>query len=147
MPEYILAKSANGEYEKKSIQSIGEVKKIEVTKRGESGIIEEMVITGTVETILVKGQANARALLSPENVTIRKQDGSTLTGWTSLPSAYFYVDGQEGFKLYGGGFGHGVGLSQNGANDMAKLGYAASDIISHYYTAVELKDMYELMGK
>ena len=118
-----------------------------MTKRGASGIVEEMVITGTAETILVKGQSNARALLSPEQVAIRKQDGSTVAGWTSLPSAYFYVDDSNGFAIRGGGFGHGVGLSQNGANDMAKLGYLASDIISHYYTAVELKDMYELMGK
>lgn len=147
MPEKILAKNAKGEYEKKSIKSIGDIVSIEVTKRGSSGIIEEMVITGTAETILVMGQANARALLCPENITIRKQDGSTVTGWTSLPSAYFYVEESDGFMLRGGGFGHGVGLSQNGANDMAKLGYTASDIIAHYYTAVELKDMYEMMGK
>ncbi|MCM1178841.1 MAG: SpoIID/LytB domain-containing protein [Clostridium sp.] len=147
MPEKILAKSSTGDYEKKSIQSIGDVVSVEVTKRGSSGIIEEMLITGTAETILVMGQANARALLCPEGIIIRKQDGSTVTGWASLPSAYFYVEESNGFMLRGGGFGHGVGLSQNGANDMAKLGYTAGDIIAHYYTAVELKDMYEMMGK
>ncbi|MGN0155068.1 MAG: SpoIID/LytB domain-containing protein [Lachnospiraceae bacterium] len=147
MPENILAQNAQGDFEKKAISSIGDLVSIEVTQRGDSGIIEEMVITGTAETILVKGQANARALLSPEAVTIRKQDGSTISGWTSLPSAYFYVDDSNGYVIRGGGFGHGVGLSQNGANDMAKLGYTANDIILHYYTAVELKDMYELMGK
>ncbi|MDE6434163.1 MAG: SpoIID/LytB domain-containing protein [Lachnospiraceae bacterium] len=147
MPEKILAKNANGDYEKKSIKSIGDVVSVEVTKRGSSGIIEEMIITGTAETILVMGQANARALLCPEGIIIRKQDGSTVTGWSSLPSAYFYVEESNGFTLHGGGFGHGVGLSQNGANDMAKLGYTASDIIAHYYTAVELKDMYKMMGK
>ncbi|MCM1499652.1 MAG: SpoIID/LytB domain-containing protein [Clostridium sp.] len=147
MPEYILAMNANGEYEKKAIGSIGDLQNIEVTERGDSGIIEEMVITGTAETILVKGQTNARALLSPEGVTISKQDGSTVEGWATLPSAYFYVDYGETITLRGGGFGHGVGMSQNGANDMAKLGYSAGDIIRHYYTAVELKDMYEMLGK
>lgn len=147
MPENILARDAKGDYEKKAINSIGELVSIEITKRGDSGIIEEMVITGTEETILVKGQTNARALLNPEAVTIRKQDGSTVTGWTSLPSAYFYVDDKNGFVIRGGGFGHGVGMSQNGANDMAKLGYTAREIIEHYYTAVELKDMYEMLGK
>lgn len=147
MPENLLAMNSKGEYEKKDISSIGEVENIEITKRGASGIIEEMVIIGTAETILVKGQSNARALLCPERVAIRKQDGSTVEGWLTLPSAYFYVDCTDGFTICGGGFGHGVGLSQNGANDMAKLGYLASDIIAHYYTAVELKDMYELLGK
>lgn len=146
MPEYILAKDASGGYVKKSIKSIGDLVSVEVTKRGPSGIIEEMEITGTAETILVIGQANARALLSPEDVTIRKQDGSTLEGWTSLPSAYFYIEGGNGYVINGGGFGHGVGMSQNGANDMAKLGYMATDIVAHYYTGVELKDMYQLMG-
>ena len=92
------------------------------------------------------GQANARALFSPENVVIRKQDGSTLEGWTSLPSAYFYIDFDEDYTINGGGFGHGVGMSQNGANDMAKIGYMATDIISHYYSGVELKDMYQIIG-
>lgn len=147
MPENLLARNAKGDYEKKAISSIGELVSIEVTKRGDSGIIEEMVITGTEETILVKGQTNARALLNPEAVTIKKQDGSTVTGWTSLPSAYFYIDDKDGFVIRGGGFGHGVGMSQNGANDMAKSGYTAREIIEHYYTAVELKDMYEMLGK
>lgn len=148
MPENILAKNAAGTYEKKSIKSVGDVQDIVVTKRGKSGIIEEMEIVGSEDTILIKGQTNVRALLSPEETTIYKQDGSTVTGWTSLPSAYFYVvNNGNGFTLYGGGFGHGVGMSQNGANDMGALGYTAKDIIEHYYTAVELKDMYELMGK
>jgi len=151
MPEYILTKEKSGAFVKKDIASIGDVVDIEIKKRGDSGIIEEMIVTGTQETILVKGQTNARALLAPTAVTIKKQDGSTLTGWSSLPSAYYYVDYSESdggtFIVSGGGFGHGVGMSQNGANQMAKLGYMACDIITHYYTAVELKDMYELLGK
>lgn len=147
MPENLLAMNAVGQYEKKDIRSIGDVESIEIAKRGASGIIEEMVIKGTMETILVKGQSNVRALLSPEQVAIRKQDGSTAEGWSTLPSAYFYVEDSDKVILHGGGFGHGVGMSQNGANDMAKMGYLAGDIIMHYYTAVELKDMYELMGK
>ncbi len=170
MPEYLLVKDASNSYSKKDIATIGEVERIEITKRGDSGIIEEMVITGTQETILVKGQTNARALLSPLDTVIQKQDGSTVSNWNTLPSAYYYVDfiantdtentesedgneaaqsdGVDGvFVIRGGGFGHGVGMSQNGANNMAKLGYSASDIISHYYTGIELKDMYEMMGK
>ena len=147
MPGGILAKNAEGKYEEKEINSIGDLVSIEVTERGDSGIVTEMIITGTEETIKVIGQTNARAILSPADVTIRKQDGSTITGWKTLPSAYFYIDDQNGFVIRGGGFGHGVGMSQNGANNMAKLGYKASDIIKYYFIGVELKDMYELMGK
>ena len=37
------------------------------------------------------------------------------------------------------GYGHGVGLSQYGANGMANSGYNYQDIIKHYYTGVEIK--------
>lgn len=148
MSENILVENSEGDFVKKKIKSVGEVTDVQVTKRGKSGIIEEMIIYGTGESILVKGQTNVRNLLSPEETTIVKQDGSTVTGWKSLPSAFFYVvNNGESITLHGGGFGHGVGMSQNGANNMAAMGYMAGDIIEHYYTAVELKDMYELMGK
>ena len=146
MPENILAKNSSGTFEKKNINSIGELQSIQVTKRGDSGIIEELLITGSSETILVKGQTNARTLLSPSGVSIRKQDGSTLNGWNTLPSAYYYIESSNGYTIKGGGFGHGVGMSQNGANDMAKQGFLATDIISHYYIGVELKDMYSMMA-
>lgn len=37
------------------------------------------------------------------------------------------------------GYGHGVGMSQYGANNMAKNGNSYKDIIGHYYTGVEIK--------
>ena len=37
------------------------------------------------------------------------------------------------------GYGHGVGMSQYGANEMAKMGYTYEEILKYYYTGVELK--------
>ena len=39
------------------------------------------------------------------------------------------------------GYGHGVGMSQTGADSMAKQGVTADDIITHFYTGVEIKDI------
>ena len=36
------------------------------------------------------------------------------------------------------GFGHGVGMSQVGADTLAKQGASYKDIIQHYYTGVEI---------
>lgn len=36
------------------------------------------------------------------------------------------------------GYGHGVGMSQFGANEMAKEGYSYKEILSHYYTGTEI---------
>ena len=60
-----------------------------------------------------------------------------------LPSAYFTVEmSGEGetleFKLYGGGYGHGVGMSQNGANTMAENGKSYEEILKFFYQGVEI---------
>ena len=39
------------------------------------------------------------------------------------------------------GYGHGVGMSQTGADSMAKQGYTAEDIIKHFYTGIEISDV------
>ncbi len=37
------------------------------------------------------------------------------------------------------GYGHGIGLSQNGANCLAQQGYTYDEILKHYYTGVKIK--------
>lgn len=41
--------------------------------------------------------------------------------------------------IYGMGYGHGVGMSQSGANGMAKAGFTCEEIIAYYYTGCECK--------
>ena len=37
------------------------------------------------------------------------------------------------------GYGHGVGMSQYGAEGMARAGYTYDDILTHYYTDVKIE--------
>jgi len=48
-----------------------------------------------------------------------------------------------GYKVYGGGYGHGAGLSQNGAKGMAEELYDYKEILNKFYFGVELELMYE----
>lgn len=59
----------------------------------------------------------------------------------SLRSTFFEIL-QEGTKVIikNRGFGHGVGMSQYGAQGMAKEGYTYQDILKHYYTGIEIKN-------
>ena len=41
--------------------------------------------------------------------------------------------------LSGGGMGHGVGMSQNGAKCLANEGFCAEDILKYYYEGVEVE--------
>lgn len=54
----------------------------------------------------------------------------------SLRSTDFSINLKEKVEITTRGYGHGVGLSQYGANEMAKVGYTYDQIIKHYYTGV-----------
>jgi SpoIID/LytB domain protein len=57
-----------------------------------------------------------------------------------LPSTLFVVEAQgpDVWRFQGGGFGHGVGLSQAGAIDLAGRGWSARRILQHYYPGTQL---------
>ncbi len=66
--------------------------------------------------------------------------GSQVRELLGLRSPAFTVekDGDE-YIFSVKGYGHGVGMSQNGANCMAQNGYDYKEIISHYYSGVEIE--------
>ena len=45
---------------------------------------------------------------------------------------------ESSFKFVGGGWGHGVGMCQEGARGMAESGKNYREIIKHYYNDVEV---------
>lgn len=73
------------------------------------------------------------------NLNLSGVEVRTLLG---LKSANFEVilDG-ENIKFIVKGYGHGVGMSQTGADSMAKSGSHYEDIIKHFYSDVEIVDM------
>ncbi len=59
----------------------------------------------------------------------------TLFGLRSAAFTVSYADGEFAFSVHG--YGHGVGLSQVGANAMAKQGASAEEILAHYYPGTQ----------
>ncbi len=55
-----------------------------------------------------------------------------------------YAKNSENFIFAGLGWGHGVGASQIGLRDLAKLGYKAAEILPKYYTGVNIVDWREI---
>lgn len=69
--------------------------------------------------------------------------GNELRSKFSLPSTLFDVKISGGKIIFEGyGRGHGVGMSQNGANAYAKNGWTYEKILSHYYIGTTLKKLY-----
>ncbi|SES79778.1 SpoIID/LytB domain-containing protein [[Clostridium] polysaccharolyticum] len=143
-PNLILTLSGS-KYESLPADSVGEVKKIEIVNRTKSGLVNEILIVGSEKTIKVCSEYNIRLLLAPLKDTIKRNDNSKIKGLNMLPSAFFTVTKKEKADEYyfkGGGYGHGVGMSQNGAKEMAHQGFNYSTILQHYYSDTTLGNLY-----
>ncbi len=47
----------------------------------------------------------------------------------------------KGYAFVGGGFGHGVGLSQYGAHNLAKIGWSGTQILNFYYPGTQIQPL------
>lgn len=133
---------AAGEWE-----DIGRITDISIGKRGDGGIAESLVIKGEKKTVTVLSQYNIRAVLCAGGVTAVRQDGSKVELKMLLPSAFFEIESVKegenmiGYKLYGGGYGHGAGMSQNAARHMAEKGYTTADILLFFYKDCKIENV------
>ncbi|MEX0880741.1 MAG: SpoIID/LytB domain-containing protein [Thermoanaerobaculia bacterium] len=100
-----------------------EVREITVTRRSSSGrAIELSVKTDLAEAVFQRFDLR-QAVEMPEMLfTVSKVEGA---------------DGAD-FLFLGRGWGHGVGLCQNGAFGMALAGETYDRILRHYYTGIEI---------
>ncbi|MGN0383522.1 MAG: SpoIID/LytB domain-containing protein [Eubacterium sp.] len=125
---------------------IGALKKIETGNRLDGGILGGIVIYGTKKTVQISGQYYIRNALV-NSVEVELNDGTTRTQ-TMLPSAFFYIDeiyedsGLSGYRITGGGYGHGCGMSQNAANSMALKGMTYKEILSCFYEKATIQKIY-----
>ncbi len=68
-------------------------------------------------------------------------DGERLRNAWQLNSACFYCKEVEGrIRIVTKGLGHGVGLSQYGANELAKEGKGCQEILQYYFKNIEISD-------
>lgn len=129
----------DGEYVSAKIEKLGSIRSITVLARNAGGVADELVIESSTGTYKVISELNIRYVLCDGKTKVERQDGSKVEMASLLPSAFFVInpiyegDNIKGFKLIGGGFGHGAGMSQNGAKAMAQTGYSAEEILSFFY--------------
>lgn len=136
IPEEILEKLVESNCGKE----IGSLKKVEITKKGPGGVVLEMEISGTKDSITVKTENKIRKVLGGDGYKITKQDGKTINSMQLLPSAFFDIEKSgEYFIINGGGYGHGIGMSQNGANELAKAGKNYKEILEFFYPGTKVK--------
>ena len=135
----ILTKDSSGDFTSIPIKKIGKIKDISIIKRNAGGVADELLITGDKATVKVVSELNIRYVLTDGISKVVRQSGDEVRTDTLLPSGYFVIDTSKekgyvvGYKLIGGGFGHGVGMSQNAAKEMSKAGMNYQDILIFFY--------------
>ncbi|MBE5937273.1 MAG: SpoIID/LytB domain-containing protein [Lachnospiraceae bacterium] len=142
-PVFVLTKGEDGSFYSQPNIDIGNVRKIKVAKRRPGGVVTELIITGTKQTIKIISEYNIRLALAPPDNKLIRHDNNIASGMTMLPSAFFYIssDGKgknTTYTIKGGGYGHGTGMSQNGAKAMADSGFGYADILKFYFAGCEI---------
>jgi stage II sporulation protein D len=92
---------------------------IAVTAHTESGRVKTVSVLGMA---LSGRELREKLALQSTNFTVSVESGQVVVKTT--------------------GYGHGVGMSQYGANGMAKAGKTYSDILTHYYTGVTISSVF-----
>lgn len=145
-----LVLTRDGEdYVSSPIGTFKEIRNLTILTRGAGGVADELLIETDRDTYKVISEHSIRYVLCDGETKVLRQDGSQVAMGTLLPRAFFTIEiareGETvvGYNLTGGGFGHGVGMSQNGARSMAAQGYGAGDILRFFYEGCSVKEIYD----
>lgn len=106
----------------------GRITEMRAVRRGPSGRIAELQLTGERGSLILGKELAIRRLLDTNCLKSSLFDIETIPG---------------GFRLHGRGWGHGAGLCQTGAARMAMAGKSFADILSFYYPGTTLTQLYD----
>lgn len=122
-------------------KNVGNITDIEVLERVNGGAAVKVKVTGDKGDTVIDSESAIRSAFGNANVDMNTKSGTTR--YANLPSTFCVfekvTEGKKltGFKITGGGYGHGIGMSQNAANKMAEsMTYA--QILEFFYRGTTL---------
>ncbi|MEM9450113.1 MAG: SpoIID/LytB domain-containing protein [Cyanobacteria bacterium P01_E01_bin.6] len=149
------------------LANIQKVEKLEVIERADSGRVQKLAVTTDLGVIELKKDEVIRALYPPRSTLFylepmyeevppspfpvpALEESATVSDTTEtedefdLPPAIDDVlpapaQVLKGYAFVGGGFGHGVGMSQTGAYNLGELGWPSDRILDFYYPGSTLQ--------
>lgn len=118
---------------------------MEITLYRQDGRAQQLKFTTTEGCVYIDGEYVIRTVLCDGVSEVCLQDGTGIVMEEMIPSAFFTMETIQkgkyviGYRLSGGGFGHGNGMSQNGAKAYANQGYSYEEILARYYPDLKLE--------
>ncbi|MGD1859566.1 MAG: SpoIID/LytB domain-containing protein [Leptolyngbyaceae cyanobacterium] len=112
--------------------NLTEVQRLVVTERAPSGRVQTLEIATDAGIVTLQKDEVIRAIAAPLSLLFY-----TAGLYEEVPGA---TEPQlKGYRFIGGGFGHGVGMSQTGAYNLGDLGWSSDRILKFYYPGTELQ--------
>ncbi len=106
-----------------------------------AGALPGCELSGESDTWIKNVKTDENGYVESAEIGGAKFTGLKLRDALGLRSAVFTVETQDGgFRFTTQGYGHGVGMSQYGADYMARQGSTWEEIIKHYYSGVKIED-------
>lgn len=104
-----------------------QINQLEVKERSPSGRILKLAVQTDIGTFVLEKDEVRSALSAPRSTLFYLQpiNKGKKTLW--------------GYAFVGGGFGHGVGLSQTGSQRLSQLGWKSDRILSFYYPGTQIQ--------
>lgn len=136
---YLVGVDSSADIEAENFLSIRYVSKQEAADALQKVFEEETVTAEQLPGALqITGRDSADYVTKVKyNRTVA--NGEAVRSALNLPSACFYLSELDGqIRIVTKGIGHGLGLSQYGANEMAKKGYKYREILDYYFHNVEI---------
>lgn len=145
---YLIKVFENGIYINKDIENIGKIKDINILERGESGNVMKIEIEGDLAKILIFSDMAIKNTFKSKYLI--NNLGEKLENNFNLPSSNFVFDKVydsngyiEKITFYGGGYGHGVGLSLYAAKKLESENKNYAEIINYFYNDAEIINFFE----
>lgn len=125
---------------------LGKLKSISIDETSENGFVLKLTAEYENGKTELKNENLIRKFLGQALKSTTLNDGSVRENLSMIPSACFHIVSCDAsrYTIEGSGFGHQIGMSQYGANNMAQNGSLCNDIICYYYNNVEIKQIGEI---
>lgn len=126
--------------EAESVRELGNLVKLSVNKRSACGVILELCLEYEKGKVILTNEYNIRVVLSAGCKSLTLKDGSVREEVALIPSAFITLIPVENgdYHIRGGGYGHGIGMSQNGACKLAENGKTYKEILQFFFQNVEI---------
>jgi SpoIID/LytB domain protein len=109
--------------------NLKQINQMQVVERSPSGRILKLAVETDLGTVVLEKDEVRSAFSAPRSTLFYLQPLNK--GANSL----------WGYAFVGGGFGHGVGLSQTGSQRLAKLGWSSERILNFYYPGTQIQPL------